>query len=569
MKISAITALLVIFSSLLMATGIFAQQIPIGDLMEEQIKIHQLKYGSEFSSFTNRALWMGVYNKSMNQAETTTGWWNTPIETTAADVADFMTIGFYKPELKTTTNSMLPYGENNGAAWYGRGTNTELEGGLWLTSDYVTVTFRPQFIYQQNRDFEIPRFIPGSQTNDPEFVAEGIGDIIDQPFRFGDSSFDSGTLGYSSIRLHYNEFEIGLSTEPLWWGGNVKYPLVMSNNAPGMRHYFLGTREPFKIPYIGDVEFKWVWGFPEDSDYFEAEEEFLRDRFMNAINISYSPAFLSDFYIGITRALHTYIDDDGLSGEDISMILDPMFLENFIEARGPLSLSKPRNQLNSLYVRWIWPESSIEIYGEYFRDDFSWDSRDLLMEPRHNSGYAFGFQKLFDAPAAEFYRLNVEFTNMTPSFIEEVRPQNFYYTNVDIPQGHTNRGQILGAAIGPGSNSQFISLDGYSQNGRIGVFARRLADNNHFHFRFDRELNRPEEFRQGFGDYWRNRTDLTLGARFLHMFPSIILQGEISWTKLFNYGRFDYGQFGGTTIANFEPYDAENLQLQFSVSYRF
>ncbi len=560
---------IVIVGILLPLQELYAQQIPIGDIKEEQIKIEQLRSGSKFSSFTNRSLWMGIYHQTMEHADSPYGWWNRPIETTTAEFADFFTVGFYEPNIKITNNSMVPYGENNDAAWYGRGMNNELTGGFWITSDYLTVTFRPQLVYQQNRDFEIPRFIPGSQTGDPEFVAEGIGNIIDQPFRFGQNSFDTSSMGYSSIRVHYNAFEAGFSTEPLWWGGNVKYPLVMSNNAPGMKHLFLGTRKPFNIPYVGSLEFKWVLGFPQDSEFFRAEDEFMQDRFMNAINISYSPAFLPNFHIGITRALHTYIDEGGLTREDLSMILDPLLLENFIEARGPLAINKPRNHLNSLYARWVWPESNIEIYGEFFRDDFSWDSRDLLMQPRHNSGYAFGLQKLFDAPLAEFFRVNLEFTNMTPSFIEEVRPQNFYYTDVDIPQGHTNRGQLLGAAIGPGSNSQFLSIDGYTKNGRIGVFARRLADNNHFHFRFDRELNRPEEFRQGFGDYWRNRTDLTLGARFLHMFDHITLQGEVSWTKLFNYGRFDYGQFGGTTIANFDPYDIENLQVQLSVSYRF
>src|SRR5690606_32163936 len=124
------------------------------------------------------------------------------------------------------------------------------------------------------------------------------------------------------------------------------------------------------------------------------------------------------------------------------------------EKRGPLEERKPRNELNSVYARWVWPESRMEIYGEYFRDDHFWDWRDFLMEPNHNSGYAFGFQKLFDAPLARHYRVNLEFTNMTPSFLANVRPQFYYYAHEEIRQGHTTGGHILGAAIGPGSNSQ-------------------------------------------------------------------------------------------------------------------
>ncbi|TVQ64754.1 MAG: hypothetical protein EA360_11580, partial [Balneolaceae bacterium] len=173
------------------------------------------------------------------------------------------------------------------------------------------------------------------------------------------------------------------------------------------------------------------------------------------------------------------------------------------------------------------------------------------------------------APGAHFYRVNLEFTNLTPSFIQEVRPQNYFYAHPVIREGHTNRGQLLGAAIGPGSNSQFLSIDSYQEWGRFGFFGRRLADNNHFHFLFDRSLNRSEVFRQGYGDYWRHRTDLTLGVRALYSNSSFVLTSELSWTKLFNYGRFDYGRFGGLNIANFEPYDRTNIHVAIGLKYLF
>ncbi len=55
----------------------------------------------------------------------------------------------------------------------------------------------------------------------------------------------------------------------------------------------------------------------------------------------------------------------------------------------------------------------------------------------------------------------------------------------------------------------------------------------------------------------------------MFFYKQIYVSGELSWTKLFNYGRFDYGRFGGLNIANFEPYDITNVQFQVSVSYFF
>ena len=560
---------LFIFLASIHFTSLSAQTIPVDDIKEEQLRIQQLFQGSVYSSFTNRPVWNHTYDLYLDNSEQSHGIWTRKLDTQTYDLGYSFTAGVYKPSLAFTSNSTVPYGENNGAAWYGRGLNTEFQGGFWITSDYLTVTFKPHFIQHQNSDFEVPRFIPADNEGNRLFVAEAVGDIIDRPFRFGDQSFSTFDLGHSSIRVHFKNFETGLSNEPLWWGGNVKYPLLISNNAPGLNHFFLGTRSPINVPYVGNFEFKWIGAFPEDSEYFLADEEADQNRFMNAINISYSPAFAPNFHVGFARAIHTYLEDNRLSGEDIGMVLDPFLYANFLEKRGAIQNLKPRNHMNSIYARWIWPESRFEIYGEFFRDDFAYDSRDLLMEPRHNSGYAFGFQQIVFAPAANFYKVNMEFTNMTPSYLQEVRPQNYYYTHPEIRQGHTNRGQVIGAAIGPGSNSQFFGIDGYFDQGRLGLFVRRLADNNHFHYMYDRSLNRPEEFRQGFGDYWRNRTDLTIGTRGLYSFGDFLLTGEFSWTKLFNYGRFDYGRFQGLTIANFEPYDVTNVQFRLSVSYLF
>lgn len=567
-----VSILIGIFATVAIFNSSYSQSIPIQDIQEEQIRLKQLLHGTVYTSFTDRPLWNSIYDSYMNLSDPGYGFWSQNHNSTQYDVEGPMNIrfGIYRPSVQFTSNSTVPYGENNEMAWYGRGMNTEFNGGFWITSDYATITFRPHIAYQQNQNFEVPRFLSIDDDENFLFTAEGIGDIIDRPYRFGSTPFTSFSQGYTSIRFHYKPVEIGFSTEPRWWGGNIKYPLLMSNNAPGMQHFFLGTRYPIRIPYVGSLEFTYLAAFPEDSDYFIADEdEEQLDRFMGGINISFSPIFASNLHLGFARAVHTYIDDSGFNASDLGLVLDPFLLENFIEIRGPIDMIKPRNHLNTLYARWVWPESRFELYGEFYREDFAWDSRDVLTQPRHNSGYAFGFQKLLNLPYALFYRLNLEFTNMTPSHLREVRLQNYYYTHPEIRQGHTNRGQLLGAAIGPGSNSQFLSVDSYQDWGRYGIFVRRLADNNHFHYEFDRSLNRPEEFRQGYGDYWRHRTDLTIGARGLFSLGDLILAGEFSWTKLFNYGRFDYGTFGGLNISNFDPYDKINLQVQISLSYHF
>src|SRR5699024_2445112 len=119
-------------------------------------------------SLANRSLWMYTYEKYLNQTEQNDSWWNTPHpylhETYLEDqlAGDGLTLGIFEPVLATTFNSKYPYNGsiNNGAAWYGRGFTTEFRTGVFLTSKYFTVTFRPHVIFTQNRKFKVPRFVP-------------------------------------------------------------------------------------------------------------------------------------------------------------------------------------------------------------------------------------------------------------------------------------------------------------------------------------------------------------------------------------------------------------------------
>jgi hypothetical protein len=47
-----------------------------------------------------------------------------------------------------------------------------------------------------------------------------------------------------------------------------------------------------------------------------------------------------------------------------------------------------------------------------------------------------------------------------------------------VPQGFTQRGEVLGASIGPGSSSQWLAGDLFAPTWRVGVFAGRVRNDN-------------------------------------------------------------------------------------------
>jgi hypothetical protein len=182
---------------------LIAQTIPVDDIREEQFRLMQLLSDSTTqTSFSNRPIHFDTYQELFeNNLSEIDSWWAKPLthlDTTFVGPQYPVKMGIYEPVMRNTYNSKLPYSENNGAAWYGRGHNTEIHGGFYLTSGPVTFTFRPHVIHTQNKEFEIPRFIPiyrrGDEPGSPRYVAEGylpedtLAERIDRPFRFGPDS---------------------------------------------------------------------------------------------------------------------------------------------------------------------------------------------------------------------------------------------------------------------------------------------------------------------------------------------------------------------------------------------
>jgi hypothetical protein len=525
--------------------------------------LHLLSDSTAELSLNSRPLWKSTYRTVFARAELSPyseSWWARPLEVEEQELSEHWRVGIFAPVFSNTINSKLPYGGNNGAAWYGKGLTTELQGGAYLTSKYLTATLRPHIYYTGNRDFRTPRFIPTDRDGNPRYRA--IIPLIDMPFRFGPDSYSDFNLGETSLRIHYSSIEAGVSNEPLWWGPGIQNALLLSNNAPGLRHAFVGTRTPVEIPLgIGDLEFKLLWAEPEDSEYFRGSASTNRRRFTTALNVTFSPGFAPNFSLGFGRFSHKYLPENGLSFSDFGATLP------FINDRQTSSGGDDENQLVSAFFRWVFPEGGAEVYGEYLREDSYFNIRDLFMEPEHDRAFTVGFQKVVEGGGFfELYKFNGELSSLVPGRIDEVRPQTYYYGNDTITQGHTNEGQLLGAAIGPGSAGQYLSVDGYFDKGQIGFFIQRVAENDYFHYEY---YSRPAFPGNGPKDIYRHRINLNLGLNGRYKVGPLLLSGRLVMNNNYNYGRFDYGQLDGINFDTIAKNDIVNMQFRLSAQYFF
>lgn len=451
-----------------LAPSASAQTLPVGDPIEDYLRVLQISGLADLGSFTIRPLPPGDFRERLTSSEHP---WRERLGAPAADDRRDLQIQVDDPLLRVFANSRFPLGQNDGAVWQGRGLTTAVDAGATLRWRALTVAVRPTLIFNENRSFELA--VAPTEYDYPWRA-------IDLPQRFGPDAFWTLDPGQSEIRLDSHGFAVGFGTANLWWGPAIRNPIIMSNNAPGFPHAFVGTSGPVGIG-IGELEAQWIWGDLDQSDWFGYAAP-SDDRFITGLVATYSPSFLPGLSLGATRVFYVAVPDDGTPLKDYFAVFQGIRKRTFATPSNPTGEDE-HDQLLSLFGRWVLPESDFEVFWEWARNDHSWEIRDFLLEPEHSQAYMLGLQKAIALSGDRILSIRFELTHLEkpPTWI--IRgPSPSYYVHHIVTQGYTQRGQIIGAGIGPGGNAQGLGVDLYAPWGRAQVLLQRdVRDNDAYY----------------------------------------------------------------------------------------
>ncbi len=426
------------------------------------------------------------------------------------------------PEVRVLSNSALPNSENDGSLRGGRGVSTLQLTGVDLVAGRVHVVLAPQFVAEENRGFQaIPypeRRIPSRSPWANPFHPPP--ESIDLPLRFGTEATAWVDAGQSSVTVNAGALSLGVANENIWWGPGIRNAIILSNNAPGFPHAFLRPSSALRTG-IGELDFDVIAGRLHDSPFFN---ETTTTRSLGGLALTWRPNFDPQLQLGFSR-----LRISGTTGHD---------------------------QMSSLFGRWVFPAAGLEAYGEWARFEDPTSLRDFLESPNHSQGYTMGLQWAHRAVLGGTLRLQTELSYLEPDATLRVRPVRTSYTSTDVPQGFTERGQLLGAAIGPGSSSQSVAMDVFGAPWRWGLFAGRVRRDNGVLF----EPIVPEV----------KRADVTLlaGMRASTVWRRVRALVEYSYQTRLNYLFQSYlddpatGRTGGIDIGN------RTLSVTFSTAIR-
>lgn len=380
------------------------------------------------------------------------------------------------PSIDATYNSALPFSMNDGPQWAGRGVTTTLSAGIRLETDHLSISIAPDIVLQQNRVFSV---LASPATDRSSFASpwhSGV-ESADLPLRFGNQSQAIVYPGDSWIDYRAGLVSFGFSTDEQWWGPGMRNALLMSNNAPGIPQLYLRSGQPIPTP-IGAVEFRWLLGGLTESLFFDTlGSDNLRS--LSALVATLRTAFDTGLTIGVARSVYAPVSGPGGIPAHLFDVIGRWNQSPDTIGDRP---SHPSDQLLSLFGRWVFPSNGFEVYAEWAKL-FPPGLREMLVSPQLHQGFTLGLQWVNPLSSVTAVRLQAEATTLeqTPPSLRALVPS--FYTSRFVPQGYTQRGQVIGAAIGPGSSSQFIAGDYLGAHWRVGVEFGRIRWEDDIYYR--------------------------------------------------------------------------------------
>jgi hypothetical protein len=242
---------------------------------------------------------------------------------------------------------------------------------------------------------------------------------------------------------------------------------------------------------------------------------------------SFSPRSLAGLEIGGARFFHVRRRPD----TDVWTVAT-LPLSGLLKTQSRDLVVGGQNQAAIAFVRVAPVGSGAEAYGEFYREDHNFNSRDLVAEPDHASAYTVGLRRAWSLPAGA-RAFTLEHVNSRISHVTRIRPQTPIYIHTPLVEGHTHLGQPLGSLTAQGGSgtiaafeetngdrSRDLSIEvrtvGHTQEG--GTLGGKMS--GHYVLRAGigsvksgKERYRWIQLRIGFGNL--ARTNLTLGTRWL------------------------------------------------------
>ena len=370
--------------------------------------------------------------------------------------------------------SAYPADRNNGVQWAGRGGSSSLSGGLRLQRGRFTLSVEPEIAWAQNLGFALPdTTTPGLSRFSYPWGNRGL-DRFMRPGSGRSLEFD---LGGSFLEVAAGPVSAGVSSEALWWGPARRYPLLFSGTSGGFPHAYAETSRPLETA-LGGFTGRLLWGQLQESRWYDADPGNNRT-LLGAFQLVWRIDFIPGLELAYSVVRHEPLPDGDLNMGQLGQLLtgDP-------DGEDPARRGTP---MGTFSVRFSFPEEGFEAYAEIGRGEGFLNPDPDVSDTRLSLIYIMGFARTDTTSSGGRWRVSGELVKQAMELPQPLAPtpDATTYSPPRTRHGHTYRGQLLGAWIGPGSNAQYVAVDWLRESHTFGLFAERARRDDDTYFRVE------------------------------------------------------------------------------------
>ena len=382
------------------------------------------------------------------------------------------------PELLVTHHSDFPMPANDGPMWAGRGVSYSITGGVAICGARGRwgAIVAPTYWYTENAAFPLPdnpQIVPPAKGGYTPWASRYyyMPRSLDAPRRFGPTALRTFDPGIVNVYARTSRVEAGFTTEPEWWGPGQYNALLLSTQAAGLPRVYVKTVRP--IQAAGELDVKYFIGGMSYSKFFFENNPPDTTRSMAGLSLIWRPRAEPHLSIGVARLVMA-----PMAGKVyLRHLFDPIVPVGTPNAVGRSDSTQfpGRDQLLSVFANWRLPDDGAEVWVEWARAEMPESIRDFLQAPNHTQAVTLGMQRVSGPFGGDWtWRTGAEFSTTTQSSTYRERPVGSWYTSRAVQAGFSQKGQVIGAMIGPGSVTQRLHLDFANPLHSVGLFAYRI-----------------------------------------------------------------------------------------------
>lgn len=273
---------------------------------------------------------------------------------------------------------------------------------------------------------------------------------LEPTFRYDKEDNGSALLKSGYVKTKFNNVEVSIGKDALWWGQGKRGTLALSNNAKPMTYLKFSNIEP--------MHWSWFKGLGDIySSVFYSEIDDMRKFDGTTID---NPGFIGARMDFVPNDRFTF----GISRTSITDKLNSHDIKDFIMGENAADQEVDKwNSIAGIDFRWRIPhKSQTQIYGELYGED---QSHELGFIPfPSKKGYTFGI-----------YLPKLSEDGKWEANLEYGQTSNVWYNHWVFTDGYVNGGNIIGDAMGNNAKRYYLGLTRFiDEKNQVSIHAERL-----------------------------------------------------------------------------------------------